>query len=814
MKMRTFLWVLAALFGIISAGLADDGTWEPVNAAYFMKQVKSIDVGYTDGQDKYVYAAEAAGGGKLRYSTNDGASWTNAGLIVQGNHGVIRVAVEKDNFNIAWALVSGNDRYDEFAGPHQYDRSTGLWTRKVDQNLADHMLLYSMAVDYSDPGLNTVLVGGDGERQGVAYLFMTTNGGDEWDQVSIPINPSSNGFDMVTDIRFAPSDQQTVYLIVENDGGWWENEGLYRSTDGGLNWEHRSNYPAPKALAVKPTDSNVLVMSILDRGTVLISSDGGANWDGLFGPPCDACYCSAIEYSSDDYVYMTFTPGYYPVGGQGLFVVRANMVNQPPTIEYMPAEGEWPGDYEPLSVALDPRNTNNVYIGTEWMFYGSSDRCLNLQPQVNGANILSTILCVEADLPILYFMANQPPFGSIYRSMNYGLNWSVRKADGITTSSFIHSDQGQNGLVFAGSNFESGTFKIYRSFDYGDSWSLWPGGLWEGSLNCLTVDPTNDWIYWGISGHNQGVWQSSDNGDSWISYFYATVPDPRDIAIHPVNRATFVIADVVNGLYRTFNRQDFSEINGGLPATSANRIAYCPGQPSLAVATTPYGVYESDDMDQENPTWREANDGGYAGDIEDIIFHPLDNSIVCISVDGTIGTFFISADTARSWIELREGLDGHIPGDLTIDDVFSDTFYVATTGGIYKLKNPVKSGTLPLTPSTQTWGPGLIIVNGDVTVPAGVTLNIAPGTTIKFLYDFDRLEGGWNPNRSELLVQGTLYAHGNLNSPIVFESSSPANGKWYGIWADINGSIDMDYCIVRDAEEIESSSGILLATGQ
>ncbi|MDP2661951.1 MAG: right-handed parallel beta-helix repeat-containing protein, partial [Dehalococcoidia bacterium] len=73
-----------------------------------------------------------------------------------------------------------------------------------------------------------------------------------------------------------------------------------------------------------------------------------------------------------------------------------------------------------------------------------------------------------------------------------------------------------------------------------------------------------------------------------------------------------------------------------------------------------------------------------------------------------------------------------------------------------------------------TWSPAgcdPYIVSGSVVVPTGVTLTIAPGTTVKF----DSLKG--------LLVQGTLVARGTAGNPITFTSNqgTPAKGDWNSI---------------------------------
>jgi hypothetical protein len=167
---------------------------------------------------------------------------------------------------------------------------------------------------------------------------------------------------------------------------------------------------------------------------------------------------------------------------------------------------------------------------------------------------------------------------------------------------------------------------------------------------------------------------------------------------------------------------------------------------------------------------------------------------------------YISADSGRSWIEfgqyLRDFDIGVNKSELIMDDGTQERYYFALAGedGIYRYPYNVKSGTLA---GNETWGPGPIIVNGDVTVPYGVTLTIVEGTEVIFIYDFDRLSTGGDPQKSELVVQGTLIAEGIEGNLITFHSSRPSDpgpGDWNGIKAIVGSTVNLDYCLIKDGE--------------
>jgi hypothetical protein len=80
------------------------------------------------------------------------------------------------------------------------------------------------------------------------------------------------------------------------------------------------------------------------------------------------------------------------------------------------------------------------------------------------------------------------------------------------------------------------------------------------------------------------------------------------------------------------------------------------------------------------------------------------------------------------------------------------------------------SGTLPA--GTTTWS-GVIRVTGDVTVPAGATLNIDPGTMV--LVDGTTAPG--NTTGRRIVVNGALNSNGTFASPVQITSSQPA-ARW------------------------------------
>ena len=111
----------------------------------------------------------------------------------------------------------------------------------------------------------------------------------------------------------------------------------------------------------------------------------------------------------------------------------------------------------------------------------------------------------------------------------------------------------------------------------------------------------------------------------------------------------------------------------------------------------------------------------------------------------------------------------------------------------------------------ETWS-GTIELTGDVTVPAGITLTIQPGTRVACWDKIDQSTlttgGGTNTSRIELIVDhGVLLAVGTAANPIRFTSAPVAPpavaGDWFGVRLNIgtNNATRLEHCVIEYATE-------------
>lgn len=111
--------------------------------------------------------------------------------------------------------------------------------------------------------------------------------------------------------------------------------------------------------------------------------------------------------------------------------------------------------------------------------------------------------------------------GRIYKSTDYGANWSVAN----TFSNINHVSDikryGNTNIVLASTGGHAHDGNVYRSTNAGDTWTLvndWDGGIYEGHDNVYSLEQFG-YVFWHGGGYNEGdgsIWRSADTGQNWV----------------------------------------------------------------------------------------------------------------------------------------------------------------------------------------------------------------------------------------------------------------------------------------------------------
>ncbi|PHI20976.1 glycosyl hydrolase [Lewinellaceae bacterium SD302] len=234
-----------------------------------------------------LYYFGATGGGVWR-TKDGGQSWEN---ISDGHFGgsIGAVAVSESDPNTIYVgggekTVRGNVSYGY--GVWKTEDGGKNWS---DMGLADSRHISRIRIHPRDKNLAYAAVMGDlfksSETRGV---YRTTDGGQNWERILFA-NADAGAVDLVMDpnnpnVLFASTwrIRRTPYSL--ESGG--EGSSLWRSTDGGDNWEELKEKPGlPEgtwginAVAVSPVDGNRIYSIIENKdGGVFVSNDGGDTW--------------------------------------------------------------------------------------------------------------------------------------------------------------------------------------------------------------------------------------------------------------------------------------------------------------------------------------------------------------------------------------------------------------------------------------------------------------------------------------------------------------------------------------------------------
>ncbi|MBC5814927.1 MAG: hypothetical protein GIW97_00155 [Candidatus Eremiobacteraeota bacterium] len=236
--------------------------------------------------DPNLYYLGAAGGGVWK-STDSGETW-NAVFEKEKVSAIGALAIDpKDNKTVWVGSGESNPRQDVSYGDGVYKTTDGgeKWTNMGLKN-AQH--ISRILIDPSNP--NRVIVGvlgniyGDSQDRGV---YVTEDGGRTWSK-TLYLSQASGASDLAMDVQHPNIVYAGMWHFRREpwtftSGG--EDDGLYKSTDGGRTWNRLVGNGLPAGitgkigLAVAPSNGNRVYAIIENKdGLLYRSEDAGAHW--------------------------------------------------------------------------------------------------------------------------------------------------------------------------------------------------------------------------------------------------------------------------------------------------------------------------------------------------------------------------------------------------------------------------------------------------------------------------------------------------------------------------------------------------------
>lgn len=568
--------------GTIEAGIFKSSNggrrWHPLNLDTDATRVDALALDPRDTET--VYAGTGLGVFK---STDGGANWRAA------NKGLF-----------------GNETAQERARQHQHRLLEGY--------------VYGLIVDPRHPETVYAFTSEHG-------LLKSTNGGATW---------SSVGFKDVTAVALDPRRPEIIYAGSFSEGPAGQS-GLFRSGDGGLNWNPaglEGQYIT--SLAVDPRGSEHLYAG--SESGVFVTSDGGRTWHPA-GLKEERIYALAFDPRDGRTVYAATYPGGIsrsPDGGKSWQQTLS-------------------GGAGITALALSPRTSSTLYaasLASGVLKSTNGGRWQTVNAGLTTARVSSVVVDPE-DPRIAYVGVDG---GGVFKRSSDG-KWQATnlglKNDGVHALA-IESKNSRN--LYAGT--DRGVFK---STDGGASWSASltaPFGQ-GSSVSALAIDPRNPNTVYAVSAdesthYSSGsarfylsrIFKSTDRGERWRA-----VGTVQKLSVRA--RAGAIIRQTVFMSPLALDRAHHETLYAGGRGVLKSSDGGAKWQSSGLAHSTVYAL----ELDPETSTTLYA---------------------------GTDTGLFNSTDAGASWQPLQGPLDGIRVEAVALDPRHTKTLYAGTDRGVFK----------------------------------------------------------------------------------------------------------------------------------
>jgi photosystem II stability/assembly factor-like uncharacterized protein len=518
-------------------------------------------------------------------------------------------------------------------------------------------------------------------------------------------------------IAVAPSDRNVVWLgSGEGDPRNSVSYGLgvWRSTDAGKSWTHMGleNTERIKRIVVDPRDPDVALVCALgkewgpnpERG-VFRTTDGGWNWDQvLFIDTDTGCADLDLDLSNPRNVYAgmwTFRrrPWRFDDGGKETAVyVSRDGGDSWRKIETLPDE---PMARPGLSVAQSSPNV--VYLVTEFptagtVFrsddYGESWRMVNDDPNVNFRPFYySDIFADPSNADVVYSLA-----GGLSKSTDGGRTWSRIAAGVHGDHQALWIDPADGDRLLSGSD---GGFQV--SYDGGADFHIFRNVDFSQFYHVFLDDQDPYWVCGGLQDNGNWCGPSRTRGpailtDEWFTVsggdgFYAVpVPGQPWLVYSDAQGGYFRITDTRSGTTRSIEPHPWMVGSQGQNMGQARYrfnwdapIHISPNDPSVVYwggnvlfRSRDYGYswdIISPDLTTDDPQKQLDSGGEIYTDNTAAEFHttiytiaesPVEAGVIWVGTDD--GNVQLTRDDGESWTNVRDRVPG-LPAEAWIGNI-------------------------------------------------------------------------------------------------------------------------------------------------
>ncbi len=553
----------------------------------------------------------------------------------------------------------------------------GLWKTEDAgiswQNISDGFFNTSSvgAVAVSESDNNIVLVGmGESPVRGVMTssgdgVYKSVDGGDTWTHLGLENTKH------ISQVRIHPSDSDIIYVSAQGSPyAGTEDRGIYRTYDGGKNWEKvlyvdansgavdlAMDYNNPRILYASFWDHQRLPWYVRSGGEgsgIWKSTDGGDTWKKL-----DQGLPKSV------------------MGKIGVTVSRAN-----PKLVYAIIESEEGGLYRSddageswrlvnddrvlrarswyyMHIYADPSDENVVYVLNAPMMKSidGGKTFVNI-PVPHGDNHYLWINPKDSDI-----MINSNDGGSNI-SFNGGKSWSTQKNQPTSQFYRVNVDNRFPYWVYGGQQDNSSVAIKSSSFSNGISWKDWIAGVGGCETAYVAFDKNNPVLMY--AGCYQGIITEYsldlDNTKDIMAYPSMGLGEPSDEQKYRFNwNAPILVSEHdPNTIYHAANK---------LLRTSDRGISWEEISPDLT----------KNDKGNLGPGGGPITNEGAGGEVYHTIYYiaesPHNKEVIYTGADD--GLIHITKDGGKNWVDITPDIQEGLINSIEVSPHDPATVYIA-----------------------------------------------------------------------------------------------------------------------------------------
>ncbi len=458
-----------------------------------------VSMEFKPGDPTYMYGGTRYG--KIYRSTDSGVNWTQV-LTLSGDYRV-ELAVSPNNPVNVYAVVvrSGS----KLRGIYKSTDSGASFTQVYDGTAPGHYILGYYCDGSEDGGQGTydLCLAADPNNASTLYLggvctWKSIDGGSSWSPSNMWTGSSTynscNSAVVHADKHFLAFQDGSNDLYECNDGG------LYKTSDGGVNWSFLSGGMGISQIyriGLSKTSSSDYIAGLQDNGT---KSDIAGTWEDVLGGDGMECAIDPTDVNTQ----------YGEINGGVINRTTNAWSNITDITVGLSGNAAWVTPY-----AIDPNNHMNLFIGYQDVWKSTNQGSSWTQISSWGGSTLRSLTIAPSNSDYIYAATQS----ILYKTTNGGASWTNITAGLPVGYSYITyvSVKDDDPLTVWVSFGEYNSYGVYQTTNGGSSWTNISSGLPNIPVMCVIQNKLNTTENELYAGTDVGVFVKVGTAD-WISY--------------------------------------------------------------------------------------------------------------------------------------------------------------------------------------------------------------------------------------------------------------------------------------------------------